>query len=444
MSDGANTPTPLQELQKAFCLFFLNSECRIGDLRQIHDICRGHAASDLSLYRPADAKVLLERHLETLPFPGDTAKVIAEFKRSPMTTVYRATAFSPKAEPSDTLNLWSPSPVAPVPGNCSEILKFLREVICDGDGACFDYLIKYLAHMLCVPEEKPGVMIVLLGGQGTGKGTFFKLLEAIWPHTLLQVSDVDHVTGSFNAALERSYVVCMDEALFSGDKKSLDRLKSTVTEGKVTIEQKYQPRRTIASYHRIFAASNHKHFAHVDPDDRRFVFLSLPPTHQGDHVYWKQLHAAVEDRAVIEAFVHALVSTDLTAFNVRSRPKTPTHIDQKLRSLGGFERWWYETLQGNDSGEFDLPLASPTKAGQQFVGTTTLLHMWQDHFKGHRSHAPAQLREIREAMSRICPSAKYKRQLRGTKQQRGFDLPTLTRARSEFEKFLGGPIDWMK
>ena len=114
--------------------------------------------------------------------------------------------------------------------------------------------------MIQKPEEKPGIMIVMSGGQGTGKGTFFCLLQKIWLKTTLIVSDVDHVIGGFNAALERNYAVCMDEALFSSQKKAMDRLKSFITEAKITVEQKYLPRRSLDSIHRFFAATNHEHF----------------------------------------------------------------------------------------------------------------------------------------------------------------------------------------
>ena len=52
------------------------------------------------------------------------------------------------------------------------------------------------------------------------------------------VSDIEHVIGGFNASLERNYAVCMDEALFRGQKKAMERLKSFVTEPTITIEHK--------------------------------------------------------------------------------------------------------------------------------------------------------------------------------------------------------------
>lgn len=96
-----------------------------------------------------------------------------------------------------------------------------------------------------------------------------KKLEIRCQITTLQVAKIDQVVGKFTSALERNYIICMDEALFAGDRAAIDNLKSIVTEQYLHIEQKFQPSRSIESVHRLFAASNHDHFAHVESDDRR-------------------------------------------------------------------------------------------------------------------------------------------------------------------------------
>ena len=98
-------------------------------------------------------------------------------------------------------------------------------------------------------------MIVLTGRQGIGKGALMQVLQRIWQSTSLFTANIDHVVGRFNGALERSYVVLLDEALFKGDKKSQDRMKSLITEPRCQIEVKYQPARSIASFHRFVATT---------------------------------------------------------------------------------------------------------------------------------------------------------------------------------------------
>ena len=83
--------------------------------------------------------------------------------------------------------------------------------------------------------------------------------------------------------MERSYIINMEEVLFNGDRKSMDQLKSMITEPTIAIEQKYQPRRTIQFIHRFFAASNHDHFGNIELDDRRFVLLRVSDKRKGNH-----------------------------------------------------------------------------------------------------------------------------------------------------------------
>jgi hypothetical protein len=434
--------SPLAELQRAYCLFKLGGEVWIGDLDALKKWQSGMNSELALMYRRQAGRVLLERHLEALPVASDPKRTITQFLNSPTTHVFDCLAFSPRPIPPTTCNLWVGPQVQPTAGDWRSIKGFLLEVICDGDIALFRYLVLFLAHMLQRPEQKPGIMIVLLGGQGTGKGTLFQILKAIWSRTTLLVSDVDNVIGRFNAAIERNFVLCMDEALFAGDKKAMDRLKSLVTEPTITIEEKHQPRRSIESFHRFFAASNHAHFAQVDPDDRRFMFFRVSEARKGDHTYWTELHEAIADRSAIAAMLHDLLSYDLSTFNPRMRPQTRSHIDQKLQSLCGFTRFWFEVLQGGDfnpGSDFEdtNPWRDPT-----FVSTTSLKAGWKTFEGSARQFRPRQECEIRDQLLRLCPSANHARSKRNGPQQRGYELPALPVARAEFEKFVGGSISW--
>lgn len=226
---------PLQHLQTKYALINLSGEIRIVDSQQVADVFAGKQP-EISYYKRPEGQILIQRELENLPYSCKPKEEFNHFLVNPNTHVYSAIAFSPLPTPATTLNYWVPPPIAPKQGDWFVIQEFLQSVICDYDVALHNYVIRYLAHMLQYPEEKPGIMIVLLSGQGTGKGTFYRLLDRIWPRTTLQVSDINQVVGQFNAALERNYVIYMDEALFAGDKKSFDKLKSLITEPKCHIE----------------------------------------------------------------------------------------------------------------------------------------------------------------------------------------------------------------
>jgi len=435
---------PLPLLQARFALVKLGGELRLVDRDEVAGVLSGTRSGEISFYKTGDANKLLARFLETLPSATPPKMAIEQFWKNPNTHVYDAVAFSPLTTPPETLNYWVPSPVVPALGNASIIHAYLLDLICAGDSSLYRYVQHFIAHMLQHPEEKPGVMLIMLGGQGTGKGTFFHLLNAIWPRTFLQVSDINHVVGNFNACLERHYVVCMDEALFAGDKRAVDRLKSLVTEPVVAIEQKYQPRRTIDSYHRFIAASNSDHFAHTDRDDRRFLYLRVSSARQGDHVYFDALHKAIDDPAVISAFVHDLLNINLAGFNVRRRPKTQEHVAQKLQSLEGFDRFWYEVLLSGGfvtTGSYGIPDRNMWHTAR-FMGTERLREGCRYHFNGLRQYKTLTAQDIAHSLKMLCPeAAPTRREIHG-KQERGYDLPSLAVARRAFEGAIGGSIDW--
>lgn len=451
MANPAAT-TPLAALQERFAIIDLSGEIRIVDLIQIQDVLSGATNRNPAFYKKAEGEVVMKRALEELPVPSKPSEVIRDFWTSPGTVMYTGTAFTPEKTAADILNFWvGPVPEAH-PGNWVKLRDFIRDVICAGDSESYEYVIRFMAHAVQKPEEKPGVLLALLGGQGTGKGMYFAIWRAIWGRTTLLVSNVDRVLGQFNASLERNFVICMDEALFAGDKRSVDRLKSLVTEPYIQVEQKYQPDRTIASVHRFMASSNHEHFAHVEQDDRRFVFLRVSELKKQDTVYFSGIHAAINDPATIGAMVYYLQRKDLTGFDVRKKPNTTEHHSQKMKSLQGVERYWYEVLASGDldggSGS-SVHMAGDSEWTQSvFVPTAELVSRYKNFNKNAQRHQTVQSAEVSESIRRLCSSARVGRQIckRGhiatPSQQRGLILPDLATARADFERVMRSKVQW--
>jgi hypothetical protein len=375
---------------------------------------------------------------------------MADFWVSPGTVEFDGTAFTPRVMPDSVLNFWVGPTTGAKPGNWRVLRDFIRDIICAGDATVFSYMSCFIAHMLQKPEDKPGVMIVLLGGQGTGKGMFFKLLRSIWPSTTLLISDMEQVTGRFNDCLERNFIVCLDEAMFAGNRKAMDRLKSTVSESYVQIEQKFQPARSIESVHRFFASSNHDHFGHIERDDRRSVILRVSESRQQDTHYFAQISHALHDPDIIAAMVYYFQRKNLSAFDVRKKPQTDEHLTQKLKSLQGFERFWYEVLlAGNLTGTDKQVGYSDDWSGPTFVPTNTLIDNYMDHNKQAQKHQTVQSTDVSTVVRRLCPSAKPDRQTitrfghTSPSQRRGLQLPDIATARREFESAMGGSVPWV-
>lgn len=455
MSSQSSITQALDEVQKRFALSTVGGELRVVNLRQVDDVLSGQSNDGVHLLRMRDAELLIRRHLETLPIPSNPQQVITQFKQSPATRTIDDITFSPKVSSPTKLNLWVPPAPSPVRGDWSALRHFLERVICNESVAVFAYLIQYLAHMVQKPHEKPGVMIVLLGGQGTGKGMFFRLLAAIWQRITLIISDIDQVVGRFNAALERSFVVCLDEALFVGDRKAQDRLKSMITEPVISIEQKFQPSRQVRSLHRLFAASNHEHFAQIDQDDRRMVIIRVSEEYQQDTAYFAGVHAALHDSVTLNAMFYDLINLDISKFDVRHKPANKELANQKIRSLAGFDRYWLEVLisgflfpGGKSIGGYG-GRSEPDRQWNHpmFVSTSAMMSNLRQYDPSVDRYQSIQESTISQRLKVLCPSAiqdrKSEKRCNGdTEIRRGYSLPSLDLARTEFSRHLRCALDW--
>ena len=444
----------LTSLQNEFALIEIDGEIRVLKKKEIRNILAGDRKQRLSFVRRTDAKLIMERQLEASNIPiAKPSIVIEEFYKQPSTTHYVGTAFSPEQLPNNVLNLWSgPIPV-PQQGGYSVIDRHIREVICSGVKEYYEYHMNYLAHMVQKPEEKAGVMLIYMGGEGTGKGSMCRVLEAIWSHSTLQVSNVDDILGRFTGALERSYIVWLDEAIFKGDRKSQDALKTFITEPYIRIEEKYQPKREIESFHRCFAATNHKHFGQVSADNRRFFMLQVSEEKkinksasaedqkkQGE--YWRRFYDALHDGKTIPAFLYHLKQLDISDFNVNQFPSTSTHKEQKLKSLEGIERFLFEALcvgEQINPAPYHSDLNEPSEWGDGYWISTEKVKSALLTFDKHAErYEPLSNKEIISSIKRVIPSVELTRKSDADKmQRRGIEFPSLTRARKDFERAFG-------
>ena len=446
--------TEIQTVQNAFSLLRLEGQHLLLINKEIDNLISGDGSCSLTYLKKDDAQITFRRHVETQTLGLDDIevnKLYKQFMKSPHTKLYTQVAFHPKPQPSEVLNLYRPPSAKPSEGD-SEILKdFIFEVICNSDNTNYGYLMRYLAHMIQRPEEKPQVAIILLGGQGTGKGSLYNLLKAIWGHTARQVHSIKEVLGNFNAsALERSLLVFLDEAFFHGHKEPMDKFKGLITEPEITIEQKYKPAQVMKSFHRFFAASNHAHFGNIEKDDRRMFLLRVSDAWKGDHEKFTELHDSFGDGSTVSAFVYYLSNLDIDDWNPWSdRPRTSELIEQKLKSLEGVDEFLFECLQNAEvpSSRNRYDSSTPkTWNGELRVGTKNFKEAFVDYNKNAQKYKPVSLSQLHSDCIKRIPSA-YKKQFRehsSSPKIRGIIFPSIHQSREEFEESIGGKgqIDW--
>ena len=424
-------------IQARFALSQIGGELRVIDLEQVTDIQNGRGDTNLNLYKLTDAKILMLRHLSGRHIITTKKDDLKSFYMDRNTTVFKTICFRPGKSRTDELNLWAEPPLRPQKGDWTLIRSHIYTIICDSDDEKYEYLLGFLAHMLQFPKEKPGVMIVLSSGQGTGKGALFNVIQRIWQTTALFASRIDSVVGQFNSALERSYVVLLDEALFSGDRKAQDCMKSLITERVCRVEAKYQPSRQVESIHRFFATTNHEQFGSTASDDRRHAFFRVSEWRRGDGAYFSDLFKSIEDDNIISALIYDLLHHDLTEFDVRDRPITKDRAEQVLKSLTGFENYWYQVL--------DSELIDPYGDGfAKYNGGFVPSSIFAKESNRLFTNKPLSYGEIKKCIAILCPSAQSvcRKANKKSTQQRGYDFPPIDIARDEFAHALDVNIKW--
>jgi hypothetical protein len=144
--------------------------------------------------------------------------------------------------------------------------------------------------------------------------------------------------------------------------------------------------------------------------------------------------------------LYDLYAVDISEFNVRAKPDTNELLEQKLLSLQPIERWWYDCL---DRGEFkngDFHSAYQEEVGCEwtdFLSTDEAIKGVMETAGGKVFRKP-NANEVIKVLMKICPSASKGQKNVENVRRRGLKVPPLQQARIEFEKYIGGAVNWLE
>ena len=229
--------------------------------------------------------------------------------------VYRRVTFTSGKVAPDVYNLYRGLGVKPREGICDRILAHIREVICCGNDADGDAMLKLLAWQI-QNIGKPSRTIVCLKSRHhqVGKGLLLEeLMLKIYGPSGFSVSQSDQILGRFNDAIRGKAFLFFDEVLFAGDRRSADSLKRLSTATSYGIEAKGLPTIQCPVGVNIWLLSNHDAAAFVEEHDARYWALNVSEHRRGDSEYFAELMAEVENGGR-EAFAHHLRTTDVSTF----------------------------------------------------------------------------------------------------------------------------------
>ena len=339
------------------------------------------------------------------------------------------------------LNLWRGMGVEAVQGDWSLMRDHALQIICGADEELFHWLLRYMA--VCVRQlvRPVGVVVVLRGTQGCGKGVFVQALGKLFGEHFLHLIDAEQLTGKFNADLGTALFVFLDEAVFAADHKQAAKLKGTITEPTLRIERKFCDAITVPNRLRIVMATNEQWAAPVETSDRRYAVFDVSPARKGDGAYFQAL-ADQMDSGGREAMLFDLMAMDLAEFDVRAIPQTDARTEQKLMGLRGVESWLHEVLA---TGGFKVGNGwvnwSEDGKGVCEIAKTAAHDAYVEHSKNQREYRPLPMAQWAKDLLRIMsPVVKT---YRPNGSARHFAFRPLTICREHFARQINSPgMSW--
>lgn len=318
-------------------------------------------------------------------------------------------------------------------------LEHTLENVCHGDEALCRWLMGYFAHLFQRPWEKPLVSIVFRGEKGVGKSTVTDRIGHLLGGHSLVAADSRYLTGNFNSHLERCLLLTLEEAFWSGDKKAEGALKNLITGTHHVIERKGQEAYKVDNCTRVVIIGNEEWLVPATQDERRFAVFDVGVGRKQDRDYFQEMRVGME-RGGYATLLRYLLAYDLTGIDVNGAPRTQGLLEQKLKSLIPFQRWWFECLDQGEILGAEFPGPWPTSIAKQSFREAFRRHLRENGMT--RLRVPDE-RAVGRYLRECLPSVKTDGKATEDGQKvNTYQLPGLAVARKEFEDFIGHPVKW--
>lgn len=333
----------------------------------------------------------------------------------------------PDILPSNIKNTWLGFAVTPLEGDCSLVLSHIHNVTADGDAVAAEYILNYLAWTVQHPDKPAEVALIFKGSEGTGKGVIARTMMDFFGSAAIHISSSRHLVGNFNAHLDGTVLLFADEAFWAGDKSARGTFFSLITEPYLTIERKGIDAKQVPNRLHVIMASNEDWVVPAEYDSRRFAVFAVSDCHKQDVPYFKALYHQL-DNGGREAFLDYLLKRELGDFHPRQIPKTKAFREQVTHSLGALDTWWVGMLEeGFIPLEYNAALPNVIYINSKSEDGGLFAHMRKSDARFYH----VKNRDITQFLrSKGCEPWR-------DASNRGWKLPSLKKARAEWEKTYG-------
>jgi hypothetical protein len=222
-------------------------------------------------------------------------------------------------------------------------------VICNKNRELCGYVFDWIASILQEPRFKTEVVLVVKGGHGSGKNTFFTniICKLLGEYAIENITDMNNILGTFNSIIEYKKLAVCNEAKSSDDpmRKYLDndRLRTVVTDPTIDINEKNQPQRIADNVLNLIIVSNNDCVNIADGERRLLPFTTnneYAKPKIADHTeaeydeieskreaYFDQLNDEIHGDDFYQTLFTYFMTRDVSKFRARKFPQTQERKD---------------------------------------------------------------------------------------------------------------------
>lgn len=232
----------------------------------------------------------------------------------------------------------------------TQIFYDFFKCLCGKEEEVYDYLIKYLAHLLKYPAIKPHTALFFTGSQGGGKDTLSLIIKKlIGKETVMVDTNPDNVFGNFNWRRMNKLVVCLQET--DNIKSYSNKIKDLITCETATLADKCVKGIDVNDFTRLFIFSNDENIIKIEPSDRRFVVIKTWDFyHNPNEQMFNELYDAINNTDMINKLRHELQSYNIDKdFKFeKNRPITEIYQDLKEVNTPSIIQWAWDLTSFKD------------------------------------------------------------------------------------------------
>lgn len=214
------------------------------------------------------------------------------------------------------------------------------------DPTLYHYILSWFHAAWTRPWEKIGVVLLLLGDQGTGKGVLLQdlIIPYVYGSYGTQCVGLGPIIQRFNSIIDNKLFLTINEVSSNGDAGFMDKfekLKALITDQTITIENKHRDtKQAVPSFLQMIMTTNNQDAVRVEKSDRRYCCIRTSSRFKGDHEYFADLVQQCSQDTANHFYTYIC---DLKSpVNPRCIPKTDLRDDMQVLSSSSVERFLHD------------------------------------------------------------------------------------------------------